>query len=234
MRLSQLIVEDPPAGAVERQYVQSTLEDLTEGLGRVVGDYGAHELTSVVCALSLLGYYDGPLLQQIFEASWRLLPSMSPRIACGMLWSFARYHRDFKLPVDLEWADAMLEHVVMDLELCTPSVLSQALYASALLRHRPSAVWTERVLTYTQQHMGEFSARDVSGSLWSLATLRLDPGRPWLDAALAQAEAETRGFVSGTSVASVLWALAVLGHKPEKSWMEHFLWQVGTHAACDP
>ena len=102
----------------------------------------------------------------------------------------------------------------------------QSLHGCALLRQRPDLHQIDLLLSHLGSRMEELTAPDLSNVLWSLATLRIDPGRPWADAALARCEADVRRFSSGTMLSSTLWALAVLQHAPSSSWMEHFVWQV--------
>eukprot|EP00195_Chlamydomonas_chlamydogama_P015298 CAMPEP_0202893362 /NCGR_PEP_ID=MMETSP1392-20130828/2958_1 /ASSEMBLY_ACC=CAM_ASM_000868 /TAXON_ID=225041 /ORGANISM="Chlamydomonas chlamydogama, Strain SAG 11-48b" /LENGTH=662 /DNA_ID=CAMNT_0049577667 /DNA_START=510 /DNA_END=2498 /DNA_ORIENTATION=- len=234
-RLGALVEDEPPSSGIERQHVQALLELLTAGLMPLVSQLGTQQLVSTACSLAKLHYYDGPLLKEVFEESWRHVPNMKPWQAAGMLWAFARYHFEFKLPVSPDWTDALLQQLQhAGFSECSPSTLSQTIYACAMLQHRPADAWMSAYLAHTQLRLPEYGARDISTSLWSLATLQLEPGREWVDAALARSEQVVRSFSNGTMLASTLWALAVLKHQPPASWMTHFLWQVQRMLkACD-
>ena len=109
---------------------------------------------------------------------------------------------------------------------CSPFVLVQSFHGCALLSHQLREHQADLLISHVGARMDQCSAPDLSNLLWSLATLRIDPGRPWVDAALSRCEVEIRGFSNGTMLSSTLWALAVLQHAPSSTWMEHYSWQV--------
>ena len=149
---------------------------------------------------------------------------------------YFRFHCDFKLTVDPLLIDQLLGQLDGDkkhsasigngLKACTPFVLVQSLHACALLSHKPPDALATSLLDHISVRMSELCASDLSCLLWALATLQIDPGWPWVDAALAQCEVQVRGFNNGTMLSSTLWSLAVLQYAPSSTWMEHFSWQV--------
>ena len=152
-----------------------------------------------------------------------------PKITCVACLPLNRFHCDYGLVVDTRLVSGLLEHLSQRIGLgaCSPFMLVQSLHGCALLRHVPPRPWTESFLAHVGQRLPELSAADLSNVLWALATLGVEPGWLWVDAALARCEAETRGFGTGTMLASTLWAVAALRHAPSGAWMEHFTWQVG-------
>jgi len=109
---------------------------------------------------------------------------------------------------------------------CKPFVLVQSLHACALLDHAPPVPLATALLAHIRDRMEDLSVSDLSCLLWALATLQMDPGREWVDMALARCEVQVRDFNNGTMLSSTLWALAVMQHAPSGAWMEHFCWQV--------
>ncbi|KAG2429960.1 hypothetical protein HYH02_013911 [Chlamydomonas schloesseri] len=75
------------------------------------------DLAALVCALSKLRAYNGPLLREAAaEARQRVRGAsgsgaggmLRPRQAAGLIWAFARYHRDFRFALEPGWAGDML------------------------------------------------------------------------------------------------------------------------------
>lgn len=126
---------------------------------------------------------------------------------------------------------ALLERVLgaaqQALPQCSPRQLSNIMCACARLQHPPSASWSSVWAACMLHQLPAASARDVSCSLWALASLGTDPValHPSLNQELHSALVRTLcgGSSSGSGstaattrgnaqdVSSALWALASLG-----------------------
>jgi hypothetical protein len=77
-----------------------------------------------------------------------------------------------------------------------------------------------RALADAQLHA--MPPRNLSNSLWALATLRADPGAAWVRRfCAASAPRLARGF-NAQQLANTAWSLAVLGHPPDDEWLAAF------------
>ncbi len=124
----------------------------------------------------------------------------------------------------------LLERVWAGASTLPPRCLAQALHASASLGHAPPPDCMHGLLEQgLRLRAHEWRAADLAAALWALAALRRaapPPPPALLRAALAQAEADVRGFTRGDTLARTLWALGALGHAPPGAWMQRFLAQV--------
>jgi hypothetical protein len=64
--------------------------------------------------------------------------------------------------------------------------------------------------------------RNLSNSVWALATLRYDPGPEWVARFCGVASARSIRRFNEQQLANTAWSLAVLGYAPEEDWLRAF------------
>ncbi|GLC41744.1 hypothetical protein PLESTB_000682200 [Pleodorina starrii] len=230
VHLSHLVSEEPPDGDVERQLLAGLLDQLTQRLRGGVGELGWGLAAATVCAMSRLRCYDGPLLREVAAAAREAAAELTARQTAGLVWAFGRYHRDFGFRLEPGWSAALLQAVVPRLQQqqqqqATPQDVAMMLYGAALLREPPPPPALDALLAASLGGMSVAGGRELSMTIWALATLRLHPGREWLLAFLDRCDAATRSFASGVAVCNVLYGLAAMRVQPPAPWMLNFLWQ---------
>ncbi|EFJ46585.1 hypothetical protein VOLCADRAFT_105493 [Volvox carteri f. nagariensis] len=225
VHLSHLVLEEPPDGDVERQLLAGLLGELTQRLRGCVRQLGRGQMTALVCAMSRLHCYDGPLLREVVTAAREVAGELSSRQTSGLIWAFGRYHRDFSFRLEPGWTAALLQGALPRLQQAKPQEVAMMLYGSALLREPPAATTLAALLAASLAGMSAAGGSELSMTIWSLATLRLYPGDEWMRAFLCRCDAATRTFASGAAVSNVLYSLASMRVQPPAPWMLNFLWQ---------
>ncbi|KXZ49010.1 hypothetical protein GPECTOR_23g10 [Gonium pectorale] len=232
VHLSRLVAEEPPSDDLERQLVAVLVDELTARLRGGLRALPQAELAATVCALSRMRAFDGPLLREAAALAREDARELSAWQAAGLVWSFARYRRDFRFSLESGWALALLDGVLPRLPSARAGDAALLLYGLALLGERPPTAAFGPLLASSRSGMASLGGRELSMCIWALAKLQHDPGADWVEAFLARCEAATRTFTTGSSVANVLYGLARLGVRPPAGWMAHFLWQAQRRMNC--
>ncbi|GIL86673.1 hypothetical protein Vretimale_11491 [Volvox reticuliferus] len=225
VHLSHLAAEEPPDDDVQRQLLAGLLDDLTQRLRGSARQLSQGLLAALICAMSRLRCYDGPLLREAAAVAREAASELTMRQAAGFFWAYGRFHRDFSFRLEPGWAAAVLQSSLPRLQQAKPQEVAMMLYGCALLREPPPAAALAALLAASLAGMSAAGGPELSMSIWALATLRLYPGREWMQAFLERCDVATRTFASGAAVSNVLHALASMRVQPPAPWMLNFLWQ---------
>ncbi|KAG2501508.1 hypothetical protein HYH03_000015 [Edaphochlamys debaryana] len=125
-RLSQVVAEERPVGDQERQAVASLADDLTQQLRGQVHVLGPNLLTALVCGMTKMRVYDGPLLREAAAAAREAAAAgaLAPRHTAGLVWAYARYRRDFGFALEPGWTAALLDGMAPALAASAAAALS--------------------------------------------------------------------------------------------------------------
>ncbi|GIL57214.1 hypothetical protein Vafri_12422 [Volvox africanus] len=225
VHLSHVVAEEPPDDDVQRQLLAGLLDGLTQRLRGSARQLSRGLLAALICAMSRLRCYDGPLLREAAAVAREAASELTMRQTAGFFWAFGRYRRDFNFRLESGWAAAVLQSSLPRLQQSKPQEVAMMLYGCALLREPPSAAALAALLAASLAGMSAAGGPELSMSIWALATLRLYPGREWMRAFLERCDAATRTFANGTAVSNVLHGLASMRVQPPAPWMLNFLWQ---------
>ncbi|GLI67616.1 hypothetical protein VaNZ11_011862 [Volvox africanus] len=225
VHLSHVVAEEPPDDDVQRQLLAGLLNDLTQRLRGSARQLSRGLLAALICAMSRLRCYDGPLLREAAALAREAASELTMRQTAGFFWAFGRYRRDFNFRLESGWAAAVLQSSLPHLQQAKPQEVAMMLYGCALLREPPPAAALAALLAASLAGMSAAGGPELSMSIWALATLRLYPGREWMRAFLGRCDAATRTFANGTAVSNVLHGLASMRIQPPAPWMLNFLWQ---------
>jgi len=81
--------------------------------------------------------------------------------------------------------------------------------------------WLDRVLMAASAILDDFTAQQLSNTLWALAQLQHNPPKPWLQQLLLASLQQMQRF-RPADYAQLLWALCKLGFSPSPLWLSSF------------